>query len=74
MTEVPYENCFATSIGYDAASTFPVLLFLFHKRNGITIPLADKGLETELPNGIKIYGDGEVVRKLTQLVNKYSTI
>lgn len=59
MTEVLYENCFATSVGYDMASTPPVLFLLFHERNSIMILSADEELETELSNGIKIYGDGE---------------
>lgn len=61
MTEILYKNCFATSIGYNILTTPPKLSLLFHKRNGIIIPPANKRLETEFPNGIKIYGDGEAI-------------
>lgn len=74
VTEVPYKNCFAISVGYNVGLTPPISPLLFHKHNGITIPSADEGLEIDLPNGIKIYRDGEAVEELTQLVNKYFTI
>ena len=74
ITEIPFENCFATSVDHDAASTPPTSPFLFHERNGITIPPADTGLETELPNGIKIYGDSQAVEKITCLINEYPSI
>ena len=47
---------------------------LFHERNGITILPADTGLETELPNGIKIYRDRQAIEKITYLVNEYPLI
>lgn len=47
---------------------------LFHKRNGITIPSADAGLETKLLNGIMIYGDDQAIEKITRLVNEYLSI
>lgn len=74
ITEIPFENCFATSVDHDAASTLSTSPLLFHKRNGITIPPADAGLETELPNGIKIYRDRQAVEKITRLVNEYPSI
>ena len=74
ITEIPFENCFATSVDHDAASTPPTSPLLFHERNGITIPPADAGLETELPNGIKIYRDRQAVEKITRLVNEYPSI
>ena len=72
--EIPFKNCFATSVDHDAASTPPTSPLLFHERNGITIPLADAGLEIGLPNGIKIYGDSQAVEKITHLINKYPLI
>ena len=74
ITEILFENCFATSVDYDATSTRPTSPLLFHARNGITIPPADAGLETELPNGIKIYGNMQAVEKITRLINEYSSI
>lgn len=74
VMKIFYESCFATSVDYDAA-TIPLKSSpLFHERNGITIQPANKRLETELPNGIKIYRDSEVIQKLRQLVNEYPTI
>ena len=73
VTELPYENCFATSADLDVASTPPTLPTIFHDRNGISIPPAGD-LETELPNGIKIYGDKEAVDAITRLVNEYPSI
>ena len=74
VTEIPFENCFAASVDYDAASTPPTSLFLFYERNGIIIPSAGASLEIELPNGIKIYGKGQAIEKITCLVNKYPSI
>ena len=73
VTELPYKSCFATSADLDVASTPPTSPTIFHDRNGISIPPAgDK--ETELPNGIKIYGDREAVDAVTCLVNDDPTI
>lgn len=74
MIEVSYESYFVKSVGYNVITTLLKLLFLFHERNSITILLANKELETELSNGIKLYKDDEVVQRLTQLVIKYPTI
>ena len=74
ITEISFENCFATSVDYDAASTPPTSPLLFHKRNGITIPPVDAGLETELLNSIEIYGNSQAVEKITYLINKYPSI
>ena len=74
ITEITFENCFATLVNNDAASTPPTSLLLFHERNGITIPPADASLETELPNSIKLYGDSRAVEKITRLINKYPSI
>lgn len=74
ITEIPFENYFATLVEHDAASTPPMSPLLFYKRNGITIPPADAGLETELSNGIKIYRDSQAVEKIIRLVNEYLSI
>ena len=74
ITEIPFENCFATSIDHDFTSTLLTSPFLFHERSGITISPADVGLETELPNDIKIYGNRQAVEKITRLVNEYLLI
>lgn len=73
VTKLPYKSCFATSVDLDVASTTPTLLVIFYDRNGISIFPA-KELETELPNGIKIYGNKEAVDIIMQLVNEYSSI
>ena len=41
ITEIPFQNCFATLVDHDAASTPPTSPLLFHERNSITIPPAD---------------------------------
>lgn len=74
VTELPYESCFAASVGHEAASSPPISLPLFHERSGITIPPNGTSLETELPNGIKIYGDKDAVEQITRLVNEYPSI
>lgn len=61
-------------VNHDAASTPPMSPLLFHKRNGVTILPADVDLETELLNSIKIYGNKQVIEKITCLFNKYPTI
>ena len=74
VTEIPFENCFATSVDHDAAATPLTSPLLFYERNGITIPLAGTGLETKLLNGIKIYGDEQAAEKITRLVNESLSI
>lgn len=54
--------------------TLLTLHYIFHKRNGIIILPADISLEMELPNGIKIYGNKQAVKQITNLVNDYSSI
>ncbi len=73
VTELPYESCFATSADLEVASTPPTSPTIFHDRNGISI-LPARDMETELPKGIKIYGDREAVDAITRLVNDYPTI
>ena len=74
ITEILFENCFATSVDHDSASSPPISPILFHEWSGITILPANTGLKTELSNGIKIYGDRQAVEKITRLVNKYPSI
>lgn len=73
IIELPYKSCFATSADLDIASTPPTSLAIFHDRRDISIP-PDGDLETELPNGIKIYGDKEAVDAIMQLVDEYPSI
>lgn len=61
ITKVLYENCFVISINHWATITPPILPFLFYKQNGIIIPIANIGLETELLNSIKLYADKETI-------------
>ena len=72
--EIFFQNCFATSMDHDAAASPPTSPLLFHEWNDITIPLADAGLETELPNGIKIYSNSQAVEKIIHLINEYPSI
>ena len=74
ITEIPFENCFPNSVDHDTASTSPTSSLLFYEWNGITILPADTGLETELPNGIKIYSDRQAIEKITRLIDEYSSI
>lgn len=74
ITKVPFENCFATSVDRDAASTPPTSPLLFHEWNGITILVADINLDTKLPNGIKIYSNKQAIEKIIRLVNEYPSI
>lgn len=59
---------------YDATFIPPTSPLLFYEQNGITIPPTSAGLQTELSNGIKIYGNGQAVEKITHLVNEYPLI
>lgn len=73
VTKLPYKSCFASSADLDVASTPPTSPTIFHDRTGISIP-SSGDLETELSNGIKIYGDREAVNAITRLVDEYPTI
>lgn len=73
VIKLPYKNCFVTSTDLNVASTPPTLPTIFYDYNGIPIsPTGD--LETDLPNGIKIYNNKEAINVITCLVNKYSSI
>lgn len=58
---------------FNATATLLTLPTIFHEHNGMTIPSVGD-LETELPNGIKIYKDKKAVNTITHLVNKYPSI
>lgn len=74
VTEVHYKNYFAILVDHKAVATTFILSFLLHKYNDITILPTNIRLETELPNGIKIYKDKKVVKQIINLVNKYLVI
>lgn len=73
VTELPYKNCFTASADLDVAYTPLTLPTIFHDRNSISISPAED-LETELPNGIKIYRDKKAIDTITCLVNEYPSI
>lgn len=51
-----------------------ILPFLFYEQNGITILIANIGLEIDFLNGIKLYTDMEAIEQITRLVNKFLSI
>lgn len=63
-----------TLIDYNAIAIVPILLFLFYKRNGITILPASINLKTKFLNGIKIYKDKKTIEKIMYLINNYPPI
>lgn len=73
VTELSYENCFATLADPYVTSIPPNLSIIFYDCNDISISLL-RDLEIELPNGIKNYRDIEAVNIITRLVNKYPPI
>lgn len=71
-----YNNCFfikAKSTLHNAIFSKKALPFFEHEFFYILIPL-DPFIKTRLDNGVKIYGDKQVIALLTQLVGKYLTI
>lgn len=73
VTKPPYKNYFVTSADFDVVSTPPILLTIFHDRNGISI-LPAGNLQKDLPNGITIYKDKEAIDAITYLVDEYPLI
>lgn len=74
VTMLIYENCFVVRLKVNAATYLPIVLPVFHKQNSIAILLANKNMKIKLLNDIKIYGDSNAIKQITQLVNKYSPI
>lgn len=74
VTKLAYKNYFVARIDINATAYLSLASPLFHKRNGITIPPADNNMKMELPHGIKIYGNSNVIQQIIQLVNKYLSI
>lgn len=59
------------SMDYKAVLSPVISPLLFHKQSDITILFARTSLKTKLPNGIKIYGNEDVIEQITHLVNEY---
>lgn len=73
MTKLSYKSYFATSADIDVVFTPSTLPTIFYDCNKISIlPAGD--METELSNGIKIYGDKEAVDGSMHLVDDYPSI
>lgn len=72
--EVSYQNYFVTPMNHRAAVTLPILRFLFHEQNNITISSADTDLKMKLLKNIKIYKDIGAIKQITRLVNEFPSI
>ena len=74
--DICYENCFLT----DAQATFDSTAFrlkatsFFDLHAGISLAPTDTAMETQLNNGVRVYGDKAAVREIFELVTQYPSI
>ena len=76
LLDIAYENCFLldTRSAYDAASVPPSSHPFSNLGAGPALPPADASMETVLENGIKVFGDTNAVRQISDLVAEYPSI
>lgn len=71
-----YDNCFLieTESAYSAASVPPSLYPFSILGAEPTLPPTDASKETVLKNRIKVFGDADAVRQISDLVAEYPSI
>ena len=76
LLDMTYDNCFFidTKSAYSAASIPPSSHPFSVLGAEPTLPLTDTSMETVLENGIKVFGDVDVVRQISDLVAEYLSI
>lgn len=78
IVDICYENCFLAN----AQATFNFAVFLlrtqlfFNLYNGIALASMDMeiSIETQLNNGVRVYGNRTAIREISKLVAQYSFI
>ena len=76
IVDICYENCFLA----DAQATFDFAAFppraqpFFDLHTGVALAPTDTLIETQLDNGVKVYGDEAAVREISELVAQYLSI
>ncbi len=75
LLDIAYENCFFTDTrsAYDAASVPPSSPFP-NLGAGPALPPADTSMETVLENGIRVFGNANAVKQISDLVAEYPSI
>ena len=76
LLDITYNNCFLidTESAYSTASV-PLSSHPFSVLGAEpTLPPTDASMETVLENGIKVFGDADVVRQISDLVAEYPSI
>lgn len=76
LLDMTYENNFLidTRSAYSAASVLPSSHPFSLLGAELTLPPADALMETVLENGIRVFGDANVVRQISDLVTEYPSI
>lgn len=71
-----YKNCFFidTYSAFDAAAVLPSLDSFSNLGGWFTLPPTDSMIEIVLENKIKVYGDANPMRQISDLVVAYSLI
>ena len=74
--DMAYENCFLfdTRSAYDAASVPPSLHHFFNLGVGPALPPTDASMEIVFENRIRVFGDTNAVRQISDLVAEYPSI
>ena len=76
IVDICYENCFLA----DAQATFDSAAFppraqpFFDLHAGVALAPTNTLIETQLDNGVRVYGDEAAVRKISKLVAQYPSI
>lgn len=76
LLDMAYKNCFLVDIRsvFDAVSVPPSLHPFSNLGAGPTLPPTDASMETVLENGIRVFGNANIVRQISDLVAEYSSI
>lgn len=76
LLNIAYDNCFHldTRSAYDTAFVPPSQHPFFNLGAGPTLPPTDASMETVLENGIRVFGDTNAVRQISDLVAEYPSI
>ena len=76
VVDIRYENCFLadTQATFNSAAFPPKAQPVFDLHAGVSLAPTDAAMETQLNNGVRVYGDEAAVRQISELVAQYPSI
>lgn len=73
ISKVFFKNCLSTQLEANTAEILPTKPY-FKNRTGIIVTAPDPLFKTQIPNGIRVYSDKKVVKKISRLVDEFPSI